>query len=77
MENYVWIVWLILGAVLIIAEIFSTGFVLLWFGIGALAAALANSRGCHQPSVAIPDFCSGLNWADRCVAHNLRQLFFA
>ena len=40
MENYLWIVWTILGAVLIVAEIFTTGFVLLWFGIGALAAAL-------------------------------------
>jgi len=45
MENYFWIVWLILGALLITAEIFSTGFVLLWFGIGALAAALANLAG--------------------------------
>src|SRR5919106_1650506 len=45
MENYIWIFWMILGAVLIIAEIFSSGFVLLWFGIGALAAALANFAG--------------------------------
>lgn len=45
MENYVWIFWTILGAVLIIAEIFTSGFVLLWFGIGALAAALANFAG--------------------------------
>jgi membrane protein implicated in regulation of membrane protease activity len=35
----------ILGAILIIAEIFTTGFVLLWFGVGALAAALANLAG--------------------------------
>jgi membrane protein implicated in regulation of membrane protease activity len=45
MENYVWIFWTILGAILIIAEIFTPGFVLLWFGIGALAAALANLAG--------------------------------
>ena len=45
MENYLWIFWTILGAILIIAEIFTTGFVLLWFGIGALAAALANLAG--------------------------------
>ena len=45
MENYVWIFWTILGAILIVAEIFTTGFVLLWFGIGALAAALANLAG--------------------------------
>jgi len=40
--------WTILGAVLIIAEIFTTGFVLLWFGIGALAAAFAGLLGVHS-----------------------------
>lgn len=45
MENYLWIFWAILGAILIVAEIFTTGFVLLWFGIGALAAALAGLVG--------------------------------
>ena len=48
MENYIWIFWTILGAVLIIAEIFTTGFVLLWFGIGALAAAFAGLVGIHS-----------------------------
>jgi membrane protein implicated in regulation of membrane protease activity len=45
MEHYIWIFWTVLGAILIVAEIFSTGFVLLWFGIGALAAALTNLLG--------------------------------
>ena len=45
MENYLWIFWTVLGAIHIIAEIFTTGFVLLWFGIGALAAALAAFIG--------------------------------
>ena len=45
MENYLWIFWTVLGAMLIIAEVFTTGFVLLWFGIGALAAALAAFIG--------------------------------
>ena len=45
MENYLWIFWTILAAILIVAEVFTTGFVLLWFGIGALAAALANLAG--------------------------------
>src|SRR5207253_8523326 len=45
MEHYIWIFWTILGAILIVAEIFTTGFVLLWFGIGALAAALAGLLG--------------------------------
>src|SRR5436305_5423763 len=45
MEHYIWIFWTILGAILIVAEIFSTGFVLLWFGVGALAAAVAGLLG--------------------------------
>ena len=48
MENYLWIFWAILGAVLVIAEIFTTGFVLLWFGVGALAAGLAGLLGVHS-----------------------------
>ena len=48
MQDYLWIVWAILGAVLIVAEIFTTGFVLLWFGIGALAAGLANMLGVNS-----------------------------
>ena len=48
MENYLWIFWGILGAVLVIAEVFTTGFVLLWFGIGALAAGLAGLLGVHS-----------------------------
>jgi len=40
-----WILWVILGGILIVAEIFTPGFVLLWFGIGALAAALAAVLG--------------------------------
>jgi len=48
MENYLWIFWAILGAVLIVAEIFTTGFVMLWFGIGALAAGLAGLLGVNS-----------------------------
>ncbi len=48
MENYLWIFWAILGAVLVVAEVFTTGFVLLWFGIGALAAGLAGFLGVHS-----------------------------
>ena len=40
-----WILWIILGVILIIAEMFTLGFVLLWFGIGALAAALVGYLG--------------------------------
>jgi membrane protein implicated in regulation of membrane protease activity len=48
MENYLWIFWAILGAMLVVAEIFTTGFVLLWFGIGALAAGLAGLLCVHS-----------------------------
>jgi membrane protein implicated in regulation of membrane protease activity len=44
-DSIVWILWVVLGVVLIIAEVFTPGFVLLWFGIGALAAALASMLG--------------------------------
>lgn len=48
MESYLWIFWVIFGAILIVAEVFTTGFVLLWFGIGALAAALAALAGVNN-----------------------------
>jgi membrane protein implicated in regulation of membrane protease activity len=44
-----WILWTILGVLLIIAEIFTPGFVLLWFGVGALAAGLAAVFGFGLP----------------------------
>jgi membrane protein implicated in regulation of membrane protease activity len=45
MEQAAWIFWLVLGVGLIIAEIFTLGFVLFWFGIGAVAAALVGILG--------------------------------
>ncbi len=45
MEQFAYILWIILGVVLIIAEIFTLGFVLFWFGIGAAAAALVGYLG--------------------------------
>lgn len=45
MEQLAWIPWLILGVALIVAEIFTLGFVLLWFGIGAVAAAVVGLLG--------------------------------
>lgn len=45
MDQLIWIAWLILGVALIIAEVFTLGFFLLWFGIGALAAGLAAMLG--------------------------------
>jgi len=45
MEQLVWILWIVLGVALIIAEIFTFGFVLFCFGIGAFAAALVGGLG--------------------------------
>ena len=45
MDNIAWIMWTVLGVILIIAEVFTPGFVLLWFGVGALAAAFAGLVG--------------------------------
>jgi membrane protein implicated in regulation of membrane protease activity len=45
MEQLAWIFWLVIGVALIIAEVFTLGFVLFWFGIGAIAAALVGFLG--------------------------------
>ena len=51
MSDWFWILWTILGAILIVAEIFTSGFVLLWFGIGALAAAFLGFIGVDSLAV--------------------------
>lgn len=45
MEQFAWIMWTIFGVFLVVAEIFTLGFVLFWFGIAALAAAFAAYLG--------------------------------
>jgi len=40
-----WYLWLILAAIFIMAEMFTSGFVLLWFGVGAVIAALLALSG--------------------------------
>ena len=70
MENYYWILWCILGAVLIVAEIFTSGFVLLWFGIGALAAALVGLIGINSLAIQFAVFALvsvGLTAASRTI----------
>ena len=37
-----WLLWLVLGGVLFVGEILTAGFLLLWFGIGAIAAMLVS-----------------------------------
>ena len=45
MDQFGWLLWLVLGVGLIVAEIYTLGFVLFWFGLGALAAAVAGYFG--------------------------------
>jgi inner membrane protein len=40
-----WYIWFILAALFVVAEMFTTGFVLLWFGAGALVAGLLALTG--------------------------------
>lgn len=49
MNEYAWILWTVLGLILIVAEIFTPGFVLLWFGVGALLAGLSSIAGFGYP----------------------------
>ena len=48
-DDFGWIIWTVLGVLLIIAEVFTPGFVLLWFGVGALAAAFGALLGVGLP----------------------------
>lgn len=43
--SYAWIVWLIIAAIFIGAEVLTPGFFLLWFGVGALVAMLLALLG--------------------------------
>lgn len=45
MEQLAWIFWIVLGVILIVAEMFTFGFVLFWFGLAALAAAFGGWLG--------------------------------
>src|SRR3954467_5246435 len=45
MDQLGWIFWMVIGVGLIVAEVFTLGFVLLWFGIGAIAAAIVGLAG--------------------------------
>jgi membrane protein implicated in regulation of membrane protease activity len=45
MENLIAFGWVLLGIILIVAETLTVSFFLLWFGIGALAAALVGFLG--------------------------------
>jgi inner membrane protein len=70
----IWYVWLILGALFIVAEIFTSGFVLLWFGVGAGVAALLALTGVVGLPVQIIVFLAvsvGLTVASRTIFENV------
>ena len=73
MDSLLWILWLVLGLILIVAEVFTSGFVLLWFGIGALAAALAGVVGINSLGIQFLIFAAvsiGLTAASRTIFVN-------
>src|SRR6185436_13266536 len=73
MDNLFWILWCVLGAVLIVAEIFTSGFVLLWFGIGALAAGFTALIGLDRLALQFLIFAGvsvGLTAASRTIFLN-------
>jgi membrane protein implicated in regulation of membrane protease activity len=45
MEQFAWVLWVVIGVALIVGEVFTLGFVLFWFGLGALAAAFVAYLG--------------------------------
>jgi membrane protein implicated in regulation of membrane protease activity len=73
MDSLLWILWCVLGLILIVAEVFTSGFVLLWFGIGALAAAFAGVVGIHSLGIQFLIFAAvsiGLTAASRTIFVN-------
>jgi membrane protein implicated in regulation of membrane protease activity len=48
-----WVVWLIIATLFAAAEVFTTGFVLLWFGVGALAASILALLGVESPAAQV------------------------
>jgi membrane protein implicated in regulation of membrane protease activity len=73
MSEWFWVLWSILGAILIVAEVFTSGFVLLWFGIGALCAAFAGLVGIDSLAIQFAIFIVvsiGLTAASRTIFLN-------
>lgn len=73
MSEWFWVLWSVLAAILIVAEIFTSGFVLLWFGIGALAAAFLGLVGVDSLFLQFLVFAlvsSGLTAASRTIFVN-------
>lgn len=48
-----WIIWLIIAGIFAVAEVFTPGFVLLWFAVGAAVAALLALLGVSSLAVQV------------------------
>ncbi|OYT72289.1 MAG: hypothetical protein CFK52_05570 [Chloracidobacterium sp. CP2_5A] len=48
--EHMWIMWLVIAAIFAVVEISTSGFIALWFGIGAGAAALTAALGFGAPA---------------------------
>jgi|SRR5688572_3260703 inner membrane protein len=73
MSDWVWILWCVLGLTLIVAEVFTSGFVLLWFGVAALVAGFASLIGVDSLALQFLIFASvsiGLTTASRTIFVN-------
>ncbi|MBS1810312.1 MAG: NfeD family protein [Acidobacteria bacterium] len=51
-----WIIWLVIAALLMAGEVATTGFFLLWFGIGAVVAAVAALLGVSSLPIQVTIF---------------------
>ena len=51
-----WIIWLLIAAILIAGEAATTGFFLLWFGVGAIVAAVLALLGVTSLAIQITAF---------------------
>ncbi len=72
-DSIIWILWAVFGAILMVAEIFTSGFVLFWFGIGALVAAFVDLIGIHNVGIQFLVFAAvsiGLTAASRTIFLN-------
>ena len=71
--NWTWILWTILGLILIVAEVFTSGFVLC--GLASVPGGSAGGDSvCGKPWCPVSDLCHGFNWIDRSLADHLSQL---
>ncbi len=53
---YAWIIWLIIAAIFVVAEVLTPGFFLLWFGVGAIVAAVLALLGVQSLAVQVIAF---------------------